>query len=85
MKYNYLSVCVAVALQGMAFAASAQTQAQAQAQTPASGVQPAAEDSGYSLKIPTAPASTVTDKGYELRSTSISGSSGASPIIVNPK
>lgn len=82
MKYNYLSVCVAVALQGLAVAASAQTQAQAQTQTQASGVQPAAEDSGYTLKIPTAPASTVTDKGYELRSTSISGSSGASPILL---
>lgn len=82
MKYNYLPVCLSVALLGASAGSYAQTQAQAQTQTQAAGTQPAADDSAYTLKVPTAPASQVTDKGYELKSTSISGSSGASPIIL---
>ena len=54
--------------------------AQSQPTVPEAATAP--DQGAYSLKIPTAPASQVGVKGYELSSTTISGSSGASAVIL---
>lgn len=83
MKNNYLPLCVALAVCGLCIGANAQTQGQSQMQTKsATETKPAADDGAYTLKVPGAPASQVSEKGYELKSTTISGTSGSSPIIL---
>ena len=72
MKKNYVALCIVTAVPFSISSVYAQTQTTAKP----------VEDSAYTLKVPSAPASQVSGTGYELSSTNISGAATASQTIL---